>query len=109
MVLDIQAENFTYPQTAVLKQHVARLLEAGHRAFVLNVAGVRLVDSYGLATIVSVFKMIRDNKGMIALYGLNDMFTYLVEVTHLDRVLEIWPSEAQATYFLNTQLARRGS
>ncbi len=99
-ILDISAENFTYPQTASLKNYVAHLLEAGERNFVLNVSEVRIVDSYGLATIVSVLKNVKEHGGGIALCGLNDMFNHLVKVTHLDRVLEIWPSEAQAAYCL---------
>lgn len=100
LVLDIQAENFTYPQTATLKNYVAHLIQDGYKLFVLNVTGVRLVDSYGLATIISVLKMTQEAGGGIALYGLNDMFSYLVKVTQLDKVLETWPNEAQATYYL---------
>jgi anti-sigma B factor antagonist len=101
-VLDIRAENFTYPQSVALKNYVAHLIEQGEKFFVLNVNEVHLVDSYGLATIISVLKMTQERGGAIALYGLNETFTKLVKVTHLDRVLETWPSEAQATYYLVT-------
>ncbi len=103
VILDIKAENFTYPQNAILKNHVAHLLQAGHKLFVLNLSQVQLLDSYGLATIVSVLKMIKEKNGTMALCGLNDTINYLVEVTSLDKVLEIWSSEAQATYFLTSQ------
>lgn len=103
IVLDISATNFTYPQTAALKNYVAHLLADGHRYFVFNVTGVELVDSYGLATIISTLKTIQEHQGGLALYGLNEMFVRLVKVTHLDRVLEVWPSESQATYYLTTQ------
>ncbi len=102
VVLDIKAENFTYPQTVVLKSHVSRLIDVGNHYFVLNATAIKLIDSYGLATIISVFKMIKEAEGALALYGLNEMFTHLVKVTHLNNVLEIWSSEAQATYYLST-------
>jgi anti-anti-sigma factor len=105
-VLDIKAENFTYPQTVALKNYVGHLLEAGHKNFIYNCAGIGLVDSYGLATIISTLKMIKERGGALALYSLNDMFSRLVEVTHLDRALEIWPSEAQAIYYISSTQAK---
>jgi anti-anti-sigma factor len=103
IIMDIRAESFTYPQTSILKTRIAELLDNGHRLFVLNCTEVQLADSYGLATIVSSLKMIKEHSGFMAMCGLNDMFNRLVELTHLDKVLEIWPSEAQATYYLNSQ------
>lgn len=102
-VLDIDAENFTYPHTGVLKNQVNHLLQEGRRQFVFNFERVRLVDSYGLASIIATLKLIREHHGALALCGLNDIFHHLVEVTHLERVLEIWPSEAQAVYDVGTR------
>lgn len=102
MVLDVQAENFTYPQTSSLKNHVAHLLEAGERYFVIQLTGVRIIDSYGLATIISTIKMVKERGGDVTLCGLNDTFNHLLKVTHLDKILEVWPSEAQAVYYLST-------
>jgi anti-sigma B factor antagonist len=107
VVLDIEAENFTYPQTATLKNRVAHLQEAGFRFFVLNMSQVKIIDSYGLATIVAVLKIIKEHHGGLAMFGLNDLGVHLVELTHLDRVLEVWPSEAQAIYCL-TPLMKSG-
>lgn len=106
IILDIQAEKFTYPQTSVVKTHVAGLLENGYRLFVLNCQGIRVADSFGLATIVSALKMVKEQNGSLVLCGVNDTFAQLVELTCLDKVLEIWPSEAQATYYLTSQLHR---
>jgi anti-anti-sigma factor len=100
MVLDIKAENFTYPHSAILKNHVAHLLEGHHRYFVLNMELVKVVDSFGLASVISTLKMIKERGGNMALYGLNNTVNRLVEITHLDRVLEIWTSESQAIYCL---------
>jgi len=102
VILDIQADNFTYPYTSVLKTSIADYLEQNKRFFVLNVGDIKIIDSYGLATIVSCLKLIHDQHGGMALCGLNETFEKLVKLTHLDKVLEIWPSEAQATYYLST-------
>ncbi len=103
VVLDITAENFTYPQTAILKTCVQKLLDQGARLFVLNVEAIGVIDSYGLATVVSVLKMVKESHGGLALCGLNDVFARLVELTQLGSVLEIWPSESQAVYYLSNQ------
>ena len=63
---------------------------------------LNIVDSYGLATVVSTLKIIKDHHGNLALCGLNELFVRLVELTHLDRVLEVWDTEAQAIYYLST-------
>lgn len=102
VILDITAENFTYPHTSVVKAKVAEFLELGKRFIVLNVNNVQIVDSYGLATIVASLKLIKDRSGAMAMYGLNGMFVHLVELTQLDKILEVWPSEGQATYYLST-------
>lgn len=102
IILDIHADNFTYPYTSVVKKNISEHLANGKRYFVLNAQDIKIVDSYGLATIVSSLKLIRDHHGGLALCGLNEMFEKLVKLTHMDKVLEIWPSEAQATYYLST-------
>jgi anti-anti-sigma factor len=103
MVLDIRADNFTYPDSGLLKGRVATHIDHKIHYIALNCTDIRLVDSYGLASIVSVQKLVKDHHGALALFGLNDIFNRLVELTHLDRILEIWASEAQAIYYLNSE------
>lgn len=100
LVLDIEATQFTYPYTAVLKTEIQSLIEKGHRHFILNLASVQMVDSFGLATILSVLKVIREAKGNLALCGLNETVIRLVKITHLHNVLETWDSDTQAAYYL---------
>lgn len=102
IVLDVDAQHFTYPDSGKFKNEVVHLLEKGHQWFVINCVAINIVDSYGLATILAAYKAIQEKGGNLALYGLNGMFEKLVKVTHLDKVLEIWPSEAQAVYYLST-------
>jgi anti-sigma B factor antagonist len=102
MILDIKADNFTYPHTSAVKEEISEYLALGKKYFVLNVNDVKFIDSYGLATIVAALKLIKDHNGALALYGLNTMFEKLLKVTHLDKILEVWPNESQATYYLST-------
>lgn len=102
-ILDIMAENFTYPHTAVLKTYMDSLLTDGYRLFVFNCSQIDMIDSFGLATIISSLKMIREQGGQLALCNVNSLFADLVTLTHLNRVLEIWSSENQAAYYLSKQ------
>ena len=59
VVVDIQDDQFGYPKTLVLKSHVIRLLQEGHRRIVLNLAQVEMLDSFGLAVLISLLKLCR--------------------------------------------------
>lgn len=96
VVVDIADDKFGYPKTLVLKSHVTRLLSEGNRQIVLNLGKVEMLDSFGLAVLISLLKLCKECHGNLTLYGLNEQVSRLIELTHMDRVLEIWESEGQA-------------
>ncbi|MEZ4573675.1 MAG: STAS domain-containing protein [Vampirovibrionales bacterium] len=95
IVLDLHGDQFTYPYTSSLKTHVETLIEQGHSKFVLNFSDIKMVDSFGLATILSAMKLARAAGGNLALCGVSEAVEKLVKLTHLERVLDIWPIESQ--------------
>lgn len=96
VIVDIEDDKFGYPKTLVLKNHVTHLLENGHSHIVLNLNKVAMLDSFGIAVLISLLKLCRERKGNLTLYGLNDQVTRLIELTRMDRVLDIWETEGQA-------------
>ena len=96
VVIDIEDDKFGYPKTLVLKNHVMHLLEKGHKHVVLNLEKVEMLDSFGIAVLISLLKLCKERRGNLTLYGLNDQVTRLIELTHMDRVLDIWETEGQA-------------
>jgi anti-sigma B factor antagonist len=96
IIIDITDDHFGYPKTMVLKNHVMRLLSSGNAYLILNLQGVRMLDSFGIAAIVSILKRCKETGGNLTLYGLNDQVNRLMEMTHMDRVLDIWETEGQA-------------
>jgi anti-sigma B factor antagonist len=96
VIVDISDDQFGYPKTLVLKSHITHLLAAGHRHIVLNLGSVGMLDSFGLAVLISLLKLCKENKGNLTLYGMNQQITRLIELTHMDRVLDIWETEGQA-------------
>ena len=96
VVVDVADDKFGYPKTLVLKSHVAHLLEGGHKRIVLNLSKVDMLDSFGLAVLISLLKLSKEHGGNLTLYGLNPQISRLIEMTHMDRILEIWETEGQA-------------
>jgi anti-sigma B factor antagonist len=96
VVLDIVDNRFEAAKTAQLKKHAMAFLEQGYNNMVLNLSQVDYLDSFGLATVISLLKECRTRHGDLALYGLNDTARRLIVVTRLDKVLTAWDTEAEA-------------
>jgi anti-anti-sigma factor len=96
VVLDVTAQQFVYPQSMLLKNHIAKLHQEGHFRLVLNLTNVQQMDSFALASIISALKSCQAQGGKLNMYGLQPAVEQLMKLTHMDRVLDIWISEAQA-------------
>jgi anti-sigma B factor antagonist len=79
-----------------LRDQVNELLDEGHRGFVLNLAGVPYIDSFGLGQLVSIWTSIRSQKGKLVLLQPTDHVQQLLELTKLNAVFHILGEEAQA-------------
>ncbi len=96
VVIDIKDEKFEYPKTQVLKSYVMHLLDEKHKYLVVNLSNVTMLDSFGIAVFISIFKQCKQQGGNLTMYGLNEQVTHLMELTRMDRVLDIWEGEGQA-------------
>ena len=96
VIIDLEDDSFGYPKTMVLKSHAFKLIAEGHHRLVLNLEKVKMLDSFGIAVIISILKTCKEQKGNLTLFGLNDQVMRLMELTHMDRVLDIWETETQA-------------
>ncbi len=63
---------------------------------VVNLTGVKFVDSTALATLVRSMKQCRQQGGDLHLCGLQQPVRFTFELTRLDRAIEIFPDEEQA-------------
>jgi anti-sigma B factor antagonist len=63
---------------------------------VVNLAGVDFMDSSGLAALVQGMKKCRDRGGDLHLCNLQQPVRMILELTRLDKALEIFPSEGDA-------------
>ena len=88
-----------------LSERVNQWLEEGHREFVLNLANVPYIDSFGLGQLISILTSIRSNGGQLILLGLTDHVQALFQITRLDTVFNISTDEAHAVTSVQTKAA----
>ena len=86
-----------------LRDQVKELLDEGHRYFVLNLAGVPYIDSFGLGQLVGIWTSIRSQKGELVLLHPTDHVQQLLELTKLNTVFHIFAEEAQAVTSARTR------
>ena len=88
-----------------LSERVNQWLEEGHREFVLNLANVPYIDSFGLGQLISILTSIRSNGGRLVLLGLTDHVQALFQITRLNSVFNISTDEAHAVTSVQTKAA----
>ncbi len=72
-----------------LKALLARELDGGARCIILDLARTGVIDSCGLAVLVSMERQLTEGGARLVLCGLSDLLLRLLELTRLDRVFEI--------------------
>ena len=82
-------------ETALLDR-VNELLEAGHREFVLNLAHVPYIDSFGLGQLISIWTSIGRKCGQLTLIRPTDHVRKLFQITKLDSVFHVSEEAVQA-------------
>ena len=79
-----------------LPDQINELLEEGHRDFVLNLANVTYVDSFGLGQLITIWTSIRNKGGQLILLRPTDHLQKLFHITKLDSVFNTAGEEVQA-------------
>jgi len=79
-----------------LRDRVNELLDAGHREFVLNLADVPYIDSFGLGQLIAIWTSIRSKSGQMTLLRPTDHVRRLFQITKLDSVFHLSGEELVA-------------
>jgi anti-sigma B factor antagonist len=79
-----------------LPEHINELLEEGHRDFVLNLANVTYIDSFGLGQLITIWTSIRSKGGQLILLRPTDYVQKLFQITKLNSVFLISGEEVEA-------------
>jgi anti-sigma B factor antagonist len=79
-----------------LREHVNELLEEGYREFVLNLADVPYIDSFGLGQLVTIWTTIRGKGGQLTFLRPTDHVQHLFQISKLNTIFHISGEEGQA-------------
>ena len=87
-----------------LREHIDELLEEGHCAFVLNLANVPYVDSFGLGQLITIWTTVRSRGGHLILLRPTDHVQTLFRITKLNTIFDISSEEQQAVKSARTNI-----
>jgi anti-sigma B factor antagonist len=85
-----------------VKKSFDKALSRDNNKVIINLENVGYVDSSGLATLVEIYKSLRVHTGKLKLTNLSDKVKGLFEITKLDKLFDIVPSEEEAINGFNT-------
>jgi anti-sigma B factor antagonist len=87
-----------------LREHMNELLEEGHRSFVLNLANVPYIDSFGLGQLITIWTSVRNRGGQLILLRPTDHVQALFRITKLNTIFQISSEETQAVRSARTNI-----
>jgi anti-sigma B factor antagonist len=96
ILLDLRGRITLGEETAALRERVKRLVQAGHKRIIMNLAEVLYIDSAGLSTLVATYTTARKEGGDLKLLRLTKRSHDLLKITHLSIVFEIYDSLEEA-------------
>ena len=96
VILDLSGRITMGEGTLILRDQIQKMLTAGDRKFLLNLADVNYIDSSGLGELVTSFTTVRNQSGLLKLLNLTRRVQDLLQITKLLTVFEVFNSEAEA-------------
>ena len=79
-----------------LRDLIRKMLDDGHRYFVLNLTDLSYIDSSGLGQMIMIWTSINNRNGHMTLLRPTTRVQRLLEITKLNRVFEIFGDEKKA-------------
>jgi anti-sigma B factor antagonist len=92
--VDGEVDTHTAP---MIREGVIKLLDEGHRHFVLDLSFVPFMDSMGLGVIVAITKRIREHEGSLRIASVSGRVLRLFDLSGMRESYEIYPSTREAT------------
>ncbi len=75
------------------RQNITDILEIGTKIVLVDFKDVTFMDSSGLGALVLAFKTLRAADTKLVLCSINEQVRILFELTNMDKVFEIFPSQ----------------
>jgi anti-sigma B factor antagonist len=95
-ILDLAGRITLGAGSLILRDIVRDLLGKGHKAILLNLAGINYIDSSGVGELVGAYTTARRDGGQLKLVGLTKKVQDLMKMTKLYTVFDVKEDEAAA-------------
>jgi anti-sigma B factor antagonist len=86
------------------REKIHALVDEGKRHVVIELAGVKYINSCGLGSLVCALTTLRKVGGDLRLAGVGEHVRELLEITRLDRTFDIYPSLENALQEYSVQM-----
>ena len=96
VILDLSGRITLGEGTIMVRDAMQKLIEAGDRKFLMNLADVDYIDSAGLGELVMAFTTVRNEGGQVKLLKLTHRIHDLLQITKLLTVFDTFESETEA-------------
>jgi anti-sigma B factor antagonist len=87
----------TGPHCHQIEKKVEELMASGENRLVFDLAGVYVIDSSGVGEIVTCFSKLKKSGGFLRLANVGVTLSGVLKMTHLDRVIKIYPTALAAS------------
>jgi len=94
-IVEVLGEIDVYTSPKV-KETITELIEKGHYHLIVNLEGVRYIDSTGLGVLIGALKKVREQNGSISLICTNPQIKKIFNITGLVKIFGIFKSEEDA-------------
>jgi len=95
-ILDLDGEIRIGDSATALRSAIRELVAAGNQKILLNLAGVRYIDSSGIGELIANYTTCGRNGGKLKLLSLTDRVQDLLVITKLLTVFDVYENEAEA-------------
>jgi anti-sigma B factor antagonist len=94
-LLDVSGRLTSF-ETGALRDSVSRLLKLGRRDIVLNLSGLKYLDSSGIGELARVYVAVVKQSGQMKVVGLSSKIEEVLKITQLYQVFPEFPDEEAA-------------
>ncbi len=95
-VLALQGQITMGEGDIALREAVSDLLETGTRNIIIDLGKVTFIDSFGIGQLIGCFVTVTNQGGLLKLCDLSSRMSSILQITKLNTVFEVYPSEAEA-------------
>ena len=95
-ILDLSGEVRIGDSSVALRESVRNLADQGKKKVLLNLGGVKYIDSSGIGELIANYTTLKRGGGQLKLLNLTDRVQNLLVITKLLTVFDAYDNEAEA-------------